>query len=71
MASYAAGGTSKTIGRKLGISARTVEIYAAQAKVKLRAATMPHAVALYLLQTMAPGDARSPALALEEEMVGE
>jgi DNA-binding CsgD family transcriptional regulator len=70
MARYAAGGTSKTIGRALGISARTVEIYAMQAKQKLRAYTMPHAVALYL-QAMTPGDARSPALGLEEEMVAE
>jgi FixJ family two-component response regulator len=41
-----AGGTNKTIGRDLGISPRTVELYRASVMEKLGAQSLTHAVLL-------------------------
>lgn len=51
LALTAQGETAKMIGKTLGISPRTVEIYLARAKVRLGARNKAQAVALYLGST--------------------
>jgi DNA-binding CsgD family transcriptional regulator len=45
-----AGGTSKTIGTRLGVSPRTVDTHIRTILVKLRARNRTHAVTLWLTE---------------------